>query len=163
MTTARIQLRSDLAINWTNNNPTLSVGELGYETDTRKYKFGDGSTAWTGLAYASSTSGLSPNGTPGSPNVITAVGGISILGNQRELQFIKGSGVVTITANPQIEAGTTLGQELILQGEDNTNTVTLNNGNGLNLSGAIVIGATGPGSQIYLVWNGTVWSEVSRR
>ena len=48
---ARIRLRRDTAANWTSANPTLLAGEMGVETDTRKYKVGDGSTAWTGLSY----------------------------------------------------------------------------------------------------------------
>lgn len=47
-----IQLRNDTASNWTINNPTLAQGEMGLETDTNKFKFGDGSTAWNSLAYA---------------------------------------------------------------------------------------------------------------
>ena len=47
----RIQLRRDTASNWTSVDPTLAVGELGYETDTGKMKLGDGSTSWTSLGY----------------------------------------------------------------------------------------------------------------
>ena len=47
----QIQLRNDLAATWTSNNPTLAVGEMGIETDTDKFKLGDGSTAWTSLGY----------------------------------------------------------------------------------------------------------------
>ncbi len=54
-----IQVRRDTAANWTSTNPTLSAGEPGFETDTGKVKFGDGSTAWTGLAYVGSASGVS--------------------------------------------------------------------------------------------------------
>ena len=43
--------RRDSAANWTFNDPTLLAGELGYETDTGYWKVGDGSTAWTSLAY----------------------------------------------------------------------------------------------------------------
>jgi len=50
--TSRLQNRHDTAANWTSNNPTLAVGEIGLETDTAKYKMGDGSTAWNSLAYA---------------------------------------------------------------------------------------------------------------
>ena len=47
----RIQLRRDTAANWTATNPTLTQGEPGYETDTGKIKYGDGTTAWNSLAY----------------------------------------------------------------------------------------------------------------
>jgi hypothetical protein len=50
--TTTIQLRHDTAANWTTENPTLATGEMGVETDTQKFKFGDGSTAWTSLSYA---------------------------------------------------------------------------------------------------------------
>jgi len=49
--TARIRLRRDTAANWTAANPTLLLGEVGFETDTRKLKLGDGTTPWTSLLY----------------------------------------------------------------------------------------------------------------
>ena len=61
-----IQIRRDTAANWTSADPTLAQGETGYETDTGKLKIGDGSTAWTSLAYYSQSasdisSGLLPH------------------------------------------------------------------------------------------------------
>ena len=46
-TTVNVQMqqRRDTAANWTSANPTLLSGELGYETDTGKFKIGDASTA----------------------------------------------------------------------------------------------------------------------
>lgn len=52
----RWQTKRDTAANWTNNDPVLLAGEIGYETDTGKFKFGDGSTAWTSLLYCGATS-----------------------------------------------------------------------------------------------------------
>jgi hypothetical protein len=52
----KIQARRGLAAQWTSTNPTLSAGEFGFETDTLKLKIGNGSTAWTSLAYV----GLTP-------------------------------------------------------------------------------------------------------
>ena len=49
----QIQLRRGTASEWTAVNPTLAAGELVIETDTDKYKIGDGSTAWTSLGYSS--------------------------------------------------------------------------------------------------------------
>lgn len=49
--TAQIQLRRDTAANWTAANPVLLLGEVGFETDTRKLKLGDGTTAWNALLY----------------------------------------------------------------------------------------------------------------
>jgi hypothetical protein len=47
-----IQLRSDTAAKWADVNPTLAIGEVGFETDTGKFKIGTGSTAWNSLPYA---------------------------------------------------------------------------------------------------------------
>jgi len=48
----KIQVRKDTAANWTSNNPTLASGEIGLETDTGKFKIGDGTSTWAGLLYA---------------------------------------------------------------------------------------------------------------
>lgn len=52
-----IRVRRDTATNWTSSNPTLAAGELGLETDTSKIKAGDGTTAWTSLAYVAGGGG----------------------------------------------------------------------------------------------------------
>lgn len=52
-----IKLRRGTAAEWTTNNPILAAGEMGIETDTRKFKFGDGTTPWNTLAYASAEGG----------------------------------------------------------------------------------------------------------
>lgn len=52
MTIARFRIRRDTAANWNSINPTLQLGEPGLETDTRRVKYGDGATAWNGLAYS---------------------------------------------------------------------------------------------------------------
>jgi len=46
-----IQFRRDTAANWTSVNPVLAEGEPGYETDTGRWKIGDGVTAWNSLNY----------------------------------------------------------------------------------------------------------------
>ncbi|MFZ9804569.1 MAG: hypothetical protein ACO3DA_08140, partial [Ilumatobacteraceae bacterium] len=51
MAGARIQLKRATAASWSSNNPVLYSGEIGYETDTNKFKIGDGSTAYNSLSY----------------------------------------------------------------------------------------------------------------
>jgi len=48
----KIQVRRDLAANWTTANPTLLRGEIGYEYDTVKVKIGNGISDWASLPYA---------------------------------------------------------------------------------------------------------------
>lgn len=47
----KIQLRRGTASEWMAANPILAAGETGFETDTKKAKVGDGSTAWNSLGY----------------------------------------------------------------------------------------------------------------
>ena len=46
-----MQQRRGTAAQWTGANPTLAAGEIGYETDTGKFKIGNGSSAWGALNY----------------------------------------------------------------------------------------------------------------
>ena len=48
----KFQMRNDTAANWASANPVLLIGEIGFENDTNKFKFGDGTTAWNNLPYA---------------------------------------------------------------------------------------------------------------
>lgn len=68
----QIQLRRGTASEWTSANPVLAVGEMGLETDTLRYKIGNGSTAWTSLSYASLPASAFSN--PGDANLVIGVG-----------------------------------------------------------------------------------------
>jgi hypothetical protein len=86
----QIQVRRSLAATWTSTNPTLAAGEIGFETDTGKFKIGTGSSTWTALSYA---------GGAGTISGVTAGTGISGGGT---------SGAVTVT-NSMATAITTKG------------------------------------------------------
>lgn len=47
----QIRLRRDTSAAFTSSNPILGNGEPAYETDTKKLKIGDGTTAYNALAY----------------------------------------------------------------------------------------------------------------
>ena len=78
-----VQYRRDPAATWTANDPTLAEGEPGYETDTGKFKVGDGATAWSALAYSSGPAG--PTGATGATGAPGADG----------YSVLSGSGVPT--------------------------------------------------------------------
>lgn len=89
MAVVRVQLRGDTAANWTSANPVLAAREFAIETDTNKYKIGDGTTAWNSLGYSSLPSNAyivgGALGTPSSATLTNATGlpvstGISGLG-----------------------------------------------------------------------------------
>lgn len=48
---AILQQRSDTFKQWEQQNPVLMLGEKGYETDTGRFKIGDGVRAWSQLPY----------------------------------------------------------------------------------------------------------------
>ena len=49
---ARIQVRRDKESNWAANNPILTLGEIGYDEDTEKFKVGiSSSSRWNDLPY----------------------------------------------------------------------------------------------------------------
>ena len=47
----RMQQRRGTASQWTSANPVLNAGELGWESDTNKFKIGDGTNHWADLDY----------------------------------------------------------------------------------------------------------------
>ena len=54
-----MQQRRGTAEQWTTANPTLAAGEIGFETDTSKFKIGNGSSAWSALTYFANAAELS--------------------------------------------------------------------------------------------------------
>ena len=46
-----MQQRRGTAAQWTSANPILAAGEIGFETDTGKFKLGNGSSTWSSLNY----------------------------------------------------------------------------------------------------------------
>jgi hypothetical protein len=55
---ASLQHKRGTAAALTATNPVLPVGEIGIETDTNKFKIGDGATAWNSLSYAPTVSAV---------------------------------------------------------------------------------------------------------
>ena len=51
MALTRMQQRRGPASDWTDSNAILASGEIGYETDTKKFKIGDGVSTWPTLPY----------------------------------------------------------------------------------------------------------------
>jgi hypothetical protein len=47
----RMQQRRGTAAQWTSADPTLEAGEIGFESDTNKFKMGDGVNQWSDLEY----------------------------------------------------------------------------------------------------------------
>ena len=48
----KIRVRRDTTANFTSTNPVLALGEISFDTTTKQFKVGDGSTAWVSLSYS---------------------------------------------------------------------------------------------------------------
>lgn len=57
MAILQVNMRTDVAADWTSDDPVLLLAEIGYESDTGFWKWGDGVTAWTALAYTQNFGG----------------------------------------------------------------------------------------------------------
>lgn len=101
------------------------------------------------------------SGSDAAPGGIVAGTGVPFTGSGWfNVKFIQGSGgPVIITANPKIAVGSVVGQMFTLIGCSDTNTVTINDGTGVQLNGPITLAKY---STLDLIWNGTVWSERAR-
>jgi len=86
--TSVIQIKRGTASAWTSANTVLAAGEVGFETDTKKMKVGDGSTAWTSLGYTV---------TDGDITGVTAGTGLSGGGNSGGVTLAIDSTVATLT------------------------------------------------------------------
>lgn len=75
-----------------------------------------------------------------------------------QVWYVKGNGgPIDLTGvNPQIKAGTSVGQRIEVTGTDNTNTLTIANGTGVIANGSRVLE---DGSVWGARWNGTAWQE----
>jgi len=110
-----IKLRRDTAARWASVNPVLAQGELGLETDTGKYKFGNGASTWSALSYY---------------NQFTDADKAAIVSGGGQVNTVVAGANVTIDAsdpvNPVISATGQTGAEIKVayEGEADTNAFT---------------------------------------
>ncbi len=72
-----MQQRRGTAAQWTAANPVLAAGEIGFETDTNKFKMGNGSSAWSALQYFANAAELAAivDGAPDLLNTLNELAG----------------------------------------------------------------------------------------
>lgn len=106
-----IQIKRGTAAAWSSANPTLNSGEIGFESDTKKMKVGDGSTAWTSLAYTA---------TDGDISGVTAGTGLSGGGNSGSLTLAIDTATTVDKTTAQTLTNKTLTGAVIISPEERT-------------------------------------------
>jgi Major tropism determinant N-terminal domain len=109
----QITLRKDSATNWATTNPTLALGEPGYDTDAKNIKIGDGSTIWTNLSFLIPTPFSLPIAST------TVLGGVKIDGTSITIS----NGVISASYSYTLPSATSsvLGGVIIGSGINNSN------------------------------------------
>ena len=132
----QIQIRRGTASQWTSANPTLASGEWGFETDTKKGKIGDGSTAWNSLAYVLGV---------GDIDGVTAGTGLSGGGTSGTVTLSIDSTVATLTGSQTLTNKSISGSSNTLTAIGNgslTNSAITINGTSVSLGGSVTIEAS---------------------
>lgn len=100
-------------------------------------------------------------GSTGAPIQVAAASTVAVSSDARQLRFLSSTGGnYSLSSTPQVTAGSIIGQELTLRGTSATNYIILADGNGLSLNGPCSLTNN---QTLELVYDGSVWAELSRR
>jgi hypothetical protein len=134
----RMQQRRGTASQWTSANPVLNAGEMGWESDTNKFKIGDGTNHWADLDYFADTNSTV---NPAFGTSITFEGAtadsyettiqVTDPTADRTITFPDATGTVALTSDiselsqDAVDAALTAGTGITKSYNDNANTLTL--------------------------------------
>jgi hypothetical protein len=153
MPTYRIQLRRGTGSEWSAQNPTLALGELGYETDTGNVKIGDGASSWNSLnRYFGIQGSVGAQGAQGTQGRLGAQGTQGLQGTQGILGAQGSQGPLGVGA--QGAAGSAQGAigTQGLQGSTGAGTQGVQGLQGVGgISGSRTYSVTNSGSSSYII------------
>lgn len=119
---------------------------------------------WTAVLFGAGGGSSAPDleGTIGSPATASSGIALNFSGTSyfNKKWLVSSGGAIALGATPQIQPGNLVGQQLLLTFCSDTDTVEMNDGNGLELAGKFI--GTNK-RKILLEWDGTIWSENWRR
>ena len=125
MSTVRIQVRRGTAAQWTSIDPVLEAGEIGFESDTNKFKFGNGTDDWSLLTYAAP-------GYTDFQNTLDDYLAVGLRGTANGVASLNSSGKVpaseldiTELSQDAVNTAITAGTGITKTYDDNANTITV--------------------------------------
>lgn len=121
----RILLRNDVAAAWTAANPVLMKGEIGIETDTNKFKIGDGLKTWSALSYVGTQVEVTGEGEVITGASVSADGTLTLTRGKLYLDDVLLEAPLTYTANIGVKTVPASGSGKIGQRVEQGEKVTL--------------------------------------
>lgn len=176
----QIQVRRDTAINWFTQNPTLAEGEIGFETNTGKFKVGPtGGALWNAItkysvdaSYVTGTTlstsvttatGITSVGTLGALSVTGTTTSGSFSGNGASITFLNAGNLNGAVATAIGGTGATTGLTVLNGSNISTGSVPiLYGGTGATTGLTVLSGSNISTGTVPVLYGGTGLSFVDR-
>lgn len=121
----RMQQRRGTAAQWASANPVLAAGELGWESDTNKFKMGDGVNQWDDLDYFLNESQLEGSIDDFIPLTQKGVAdGVATLNSSGKVPYEQIPSIDELSQDA-VNTALTAGTGITKTYNDNANTITL--------------------------------------
>ncbi len=108
----KIQVRRGTSTEWSSANPTLSSGEIGFETNTNKFKIGNGLSAWLALPYAAASEAYVDAAINGLGNSLGNYVLLSEVGVADGIATLDSTGNVPLSQLGNVQAGVNTGEQI---------------------------------------------------
>jgi hypothetical protein len=145
--------------------PTAVGGNIGINSTAPRGRLDVEGTIYGSTLYVDGTSSLNKVVlVPTATQTIAAGSGVTSVPSTL-IRIVSSGGAVTVTADPPITTtGVSDGQELVLMGTSNTDTVKFTNGSSLSLSQGVSF-TMGAGARLRLIYSAAdaAWMELSRQ
>jgi hypothetical protein len=116
----RMQQRRGTAAQWDGANPILAAGEIGFESDSGKFKIGDGINHWADLVYYASAQEIA-NLIDGAPDLLNTLGELAAaIGDNANFSELVDSAITQATTDAISAADTAAAGKVSVHNQDTT-------------------------------------------